>query len=117
MLNSIAAWVTTANNPNPNPTDPSQFAPTGPNFGPFTGAAPSYVFVLNVILAVSVLIGIFFLVTGGVAYRAGNKHTGQATKGLGRVFTGIVMIAVGILGASIIQVILKVSESAHTSIH
>lgn len=103
--------------PGPNPNNPANYLPTGPNFSLFGGLAPTSQLIIGTGLVVILFIGIFNFIKGLAKLRIRDRETGQAAKGVGQIITGAIMVVGSFVLIPIINLIITAAQSAGGQIH
>lgn len=98
--------------PDPGPSNPANYLPTGPNFSLFGGLAPTSQLVIGTALSIVLFIGIFNFIKGLAKLQAKNRETGQGARGLGQIITGSIMVVGTFVLIPIINLVIAVAQSA-----
>jgi len=94
------------------PDDPSGLIPTGPNFALFSGLGGATQLIIGTVLAILFIVGLVLLLMGIGKFRVGNRDSGQGAKGVGFIFSGLIIMVAAFIAIPVIQLIIGIAQGA-----
>jgi hypothetical protein len=96
--------------PPPNPNDPSQYFPGGPNFSLFSTFSPLTTLVFGVLDFILLMAGVWVLITSLIRSGTAGRDIGKRGHGLNGVLWGGIMILAAIIVFPLVFLIITVSQ-------
>lgn len=111
LAHGMSVLLLSAAAPNPDPSNPANFMPSGPNFGFFSSLSGTTQLIIGIALVVVFFIGVFLFFTGLGSFRLRDPETGKATQGLSKMIAGAVLVIASFVTVPLINLLIGIGQS------
>ena len=111
LFYGLAALLLPAADPNPDPSNPAGFFPSGPNFGFFSGLQGTVRLIIGIGLVIIFFTGVILFFGGLRKFRLKDPETGRAAKGLVEMISGAILAVGAFITVPILLLLITLGQA------